>query len=107
MATRAKQVKETDNPTKSVSDFVWISTNIIRLRQALAYQDKLVENPTFEELQQETRRLQKMFETNSLLKHLYQKQGNNTSNALKKLEKEGQNMLKTAEKQNKNSSPFN
>lgn len=107
MANRAKSAKETDYPTKSVSDFVWISTNIIRLRQALAYQDKLVENPTFEELQQETRKLQKMFETNSLLKHLYHKQSNNTVSTLKTLEKEGRNMLQEAQKQNKNSSPFN
>ena len=108
MATRAKSAKETDYPTKSVSDFEWISTNIIRLRQALAYRNKLIENPTLEELEQESRKLQKMFQTNLLLKHLYLKRGNGTSTTvLKKLEKEGKSMLETAQKQNKNSSPFN
>lgn len=107
MATRAQKVKETYSTVKSVSQHEWISTNIIRLRQILAYKNKLIENPTLEELEQESRKLQKMFQTNLLLKHLYSKRGNGTSPALKKLEKEGKSMLETAEKQNKNSSPFN
>ena len=104
--SKSKVSKEVDTSSHPV----WITTNVLRLRQAKDHTEKLSDNPTFAELEREADQLQAMVEINFLLKHLYVRRDSKpeiTSNAFETLNKQGMTLHKLADLQNKNSSPFN
>ena len=108
-STKSKKSK-VSKAVDTVAHPAWITTNVLRLRQAKAHTEKLSDNPTFAELEREADQLQAMVEINFLLKHLYLRRDSKpevTSKAFETLHKQGMTLHKLAELQNRNSSPFN
>ena len=92
-----------------VRQFAWVTSNINRLRKAMAYRARLVEEPDLETLQVEAQQLRRMLENNMVLQQLSLKIGTTykcTSQALENLKEEGKTMFEVAEKENKVTSPF-
>ena len=92
-----------------VRQFAWVTSNLNRLRKAIAYRARLVEEPDLETLQVEAQHLRRMLENNMVLQQLSVKMGTTfkcTSKALENLKKEGNTMFDVAERRNKVTSPF-
>ena len=105
MANRKVNCAKDKDP---VRQFAWATSNVNRLRKALAYRANLVEYPTLEELQVEAQQIRRMSDNNDVLQQLSVEIGTFkcTSKALENLKKEGKTMFEVAEKQNLQSSPF-
>ena len=105
MANRKVNYSKDKDP---VRQFAWVTSNINKLRKAMAYRANLVEQPTLEELQVEAQQIRRMLDNNMVLQQLSVETGTFkcTSKALENLKKEGKTMFEVAEKQNLQSSPF-
>jgi hypothetical protein len=93
-----------------ITQFAWVTKNVIRLRQAIAYKANIIEEPTLEDLQQEAHYLRRMLETNLAQQQLHIQVGTTskgTSKALQKLTTANKSMLRVAEEENRIKSPFN